>query len=423
MRNAARAEIRHIIDVTLGEYMSDDIPPEEWDLRGLQGWAMSRFGVDLKANRLRTMNTQEVSDQLSAAAIEQVDRKDLSGVAKFLTPHYGEKELAALARNKFGIELVPEKLVELESDEVIEQILTQAREAYDRREVTYPVEFILDLVFQGAQQDQQWAVDQLLAWVKQRYELEWTAADVTSKSGQELRDALTDEAEAWLHNGKLTQQVGEQVAKFNSDHEGLASWIKQRFGVEVDVKELSEAEDLEALVLQKGRAALRIELTQLERFVLLQILDQAWKDHLYGMDQLKDAIGLRGYAEKDPRIEYKREGASHFAEMQRNVRDRVTELIFRARLTPNVKLQSAYGDQQQAEHESPQSTGVAAPVGAAAAAAVQGTAVQREDLRAAEQAGDRGEGRQMTRKQRRAAQARDRKTDGQQYKQRKRKKR
>ena len=160
--------------------------------------------------------------------------------------------------------------------------------------------------------------------------------------------------------------------------------------------------------------------------MLLQIIDQAWKDHLHAMDNVKQSVGLRGYAEKDPRIEYKREGANQYAEMQTTVRDRVTELIFRAKLTPNVQAQSAYGAQQQASHPAAQ-TQAPAPAQAAqplphmtagAAAPAQapapGSEEQQRDLAAAEQAGGQPQANRpgMSRKQRRAAEARERKGKG-----------
>ena len=48
-----------------------------------------------------------------------------------------------------------------------------------------------------------------------------------------------------------------------------------------------------------------------ERMIMLQLLDQQWTDHLLSMDHLKEGIGLRGYGQKDPLIEYKRESLSH----------------------------------------------------------------------------------------------------------------
>jgi preprotein translocase subunit SecA len=79
---------------------------------------------------------------------------------------------------------------------------------------------------------------------------------------------------------------------------------------------------------------LRLELTQFERYVLLSILDSAWKDNLHGMDQIRDSIGFRAFSQKDPRIEFKRESARVFNEMQETIRDRVTDIAFRGRMAP-----------------------------------------------------------------------------------------
>ena len=56
------------------------------------------------------------------------------------------------------------------------------------------------------------------------------------------------------------------------------------------------------MLLRQRPQVLRQELTDLEQFVLIQIFDQSWKDHLYAMDMLKSGIGLQAFAEKDPRI-------------------------------------------------------------------------------------------------------------------------
>jgi preprotein translocase subunit SecA len=66
-----------------------------------------------------------------------------------------------------------------------------------------------------------------------------------------------------------------------------------------------------------------------ERGILLQILDAQWKDHLHSMDGLRDSIGLRGYASRDPKIEYQREGYSLFEDMNARIDGQVTELVFK----------------------------------------------------------------------------------------------
>ncbi len=427
VQKALYYEIQQTIDVTLGEYMSNDIPSDDWDLQGLSQWAMSSFSVDLKTNRLREMNVDDVKAELTESALKQAEKKDLSELKKFVVPHYGQRDLANWAKNKFGIEIDPESLDGKQPELAVEQILGQAREAYRKREVTYPVEFILELVFKGAQQDQGWAADQLINWARQRYQIEWTAEDVTKMTGPEIAKLLTEEAEQWMHGDKLKEQCHAKAKELGSDPAALSGWLKERFGIEVKEEELAEAEDVEAVLIEKGRDALRAELTQLERFVLLQILDMAWKDHLYSMDQMKDSISLRSFAEKDPRIEYKREGSRQFGEMQKTVRDRVTELIFRARLTANVEARNVYQNQQAKHDDARQAVGAGTPAAGAAApggAAQAGTAQQQADRAAADRAGGGDGEAPMTRRQRRAAQSRDRKAEpANKGKQRKRKSR
>jgi len=89
-------------------------------------------------------------------------------------------------------------------------------------------------------------------------------------------------------------------------------------------------------VRSKVEGQLRSELVMLERTMLIDTFDDQWKGHLYAMDQLKDGINFRSLAQRDPKIEYKREGARMFAEMMVTLRDRVTDYVFKARLSPNV---------------------------------------------------------------------------------------
>ncbi len=70
-------------------------------------------------------------------------------------------------------------------------------------------------------------------------------------------------------------------------------------------------------------------LRHLERMVFLQIIDSKWKDHLYAMDSLKEGIGLRAYGQRDPLIEYKREGFQMFQEMIASIRAEAVETLFK----------------------------------------------------------------------------------------------
>ena len=70
----------------------------------------------------------------------------------------------------------------------------------------------------------------------------------------------------------------------------------------------------------------------LERFVVLQIVDQFWKDHLHSMDLLRSGIFLRGYGQKDPFVEFKFEGTNLFNEMSETIKAEVTKFIFRVQV-------------------------------------------------------------------------------------------
>src|SRR5512147_1357431 len=66
----------------------------------------------------------------------------------------------------------------------------------------------------------------------------------------------------------------------------------------------------------------------LEKNFMLQVIDHHWKDHLLGMDHLRDGIGLRGYGQKDPLIEYKREGFDLFAGMMERIKSDTLDRLF-----------------------------------------------------------------------------------------------
>ena len=75
-----------------------------------------------------------------------------------------------------------------------------------------------------------------------------------------------------------------------------------------------------------------------ERDILLQVLDAQWKDHLHTMDGLREGINLRGYAQKDPKVEYQREGFALFAETEQRMDDQAAEVLFRFTLpTPRIE--------------------------------------------------------------------------------------
>ena len=101
-----------------------------------------------------------------------------------------------------------------------------------------------------------------------------------------------------------------------------------------------KAAAFEEKLLQNARAAYdakeqevgEANMRHLERVILLQIVDTFWKDHLLSMDHLKEGIGLRGYGQKNPLDEYKKEGYKMFTELMQRVKEKTVSTLLRVQL-------------------------------------------------------------------------------------------
>ncbi len=122
------------------------------------------------------------------------------------------------------------------------------------------------------------------------------------------------------------------------DLTGLQSDVLSQFGVKIDLDELNgllkqEIEDhindlLERRFKEKEELIGPEYMREAERVVMLNVIDNQWKDHLLSMDHLKEGIGLRGYGQKDPLIEYKKESFELFQDMMDRIEDETIRYLF-----------------------------------------------------------------------------------------------
>ncbi|GAA9539830.1 preprotein translocase subunit SecA [Helicobacter pylori] len=104
---------------------------------------------------------------------------------------------------------------------------------------------------------------------------------------------------------------------------GLKNILKEDFNAHVGLEDLEKAASIENFVAEKLKSDYENKMkvldseqrSRIERIVYLQILDNAWREHLYTMDNLKTGINLRGYNQKDPLVEYKKESYNLFLEL------------------------------------------------------------------------------------------------------------
>ncbi|MFP4486111.1 MAG: preprotein translocase subunit SecA [Campylobacterales bacterium] len=120
-------------------------------------------------------------------------------------------------------------------------------------------------------------------------------------------------------------EVYEGIAKEDMNYERVVGLLKEEFNYDIDISKINDLEyeqlsellvsSLEEAYEEKMSMATPERRSEIERIVYLQVLDNAWRDHLYQMDVLKTGIGLRGYNQKDPLTEYKKESFNLFVEM------------------------------------------------------------------------------------------------------------
>jgi len=130
------------------------------------------------------------------------------------------------------------------------------------------------------------------------------------------------------------------------DLKGLADACYAQFGIDIkdgsiDFKDVGSDALRQELIkkideaYKKKEQELGVELLRLlEKMVMLRTIDTLWKDHLLGIDSLREGIGLRGYGQKDPLIEYKREAFEMFAGMMNRMKRDVLEHLFRVQVVP-----------------------------------------------------------------------------------------
>jgi preprotein translocase subunit SecA len=254
---------------------------------------------------------------------------------------------------RFGIEFSVDRLLDaFGADEASAIVLETAHELYKQREIVYPIDFVIDMTTAAMQGDPAKAIAQFCAWAKSRYELDWTPDTMPTTDPREIRIKLIEAARTWDAT-KIADRAARVIAEVGEDMEAVDGWLRTSMSAALTVEEREEfANDPAGVLADRIRSVMRVEVSQLEQWILLQILDSSWKEHLHQMDQLRESIGYRSFSQRDPRIEFKREGAVLFDDMLVAIRDKVTDLVFKARLQPQVR-QAPSQEQSPATPQAP----------------------------------------------------------------------
>ena len=165
-------------------------------------------------------------------------------------------------------------------------------------------------------------------------------------------------------NNVITQYIPAKTMVEQWDVKGLEEHLHQEFNVQVPVqKMLDEEHNLQEVslrvriidILEQNHKDKELQITQevlqhFEKSVMLQVLDTSWKEHLAAMDYLRQGIHFRGYAQKDPKQEYKREAFEMFTNLLEHIKYEVIEILFKVQVRQEEDVQ-AIDEQMQAPRE------------------------------------------------------------------------
>jgi preprotein translocase subunit SecA len=154
------------------------------------------------------------------------------------------------------------------------------------------------------------------------------------------------------------------------DLPGLLTDVNSQFGAKINVAELAsmsrvEIEDtiyeqIESKYREKEALVGPEVMRETERLIMLHVIDGQWKDHLLSMDHLKEGIGLRGYGQKDPLVEYKKESFALFEELRDRIEDEVIRYLFFLQTVEGERPPLPFAEEEYEEDSEAEQEAVAA---------------------------------------------------------------
>ncbi|XTZ19269.1 MAG: preprotein translocase subunit SecA, partial [cyanobacterium endosymbiont of Rhopalodia fuxianensis] len=245
----------------------------------------TKFFLSLEDNLLRIFGGDRVAGLMNAFRVEEdmpIESKmltrSLEGAQKKVETFYYDTRKQVFeydeVMNNQRRAIYAERRRVLEGLDLKEQVLQYAEKTMDE---------IVDAYVNPELPSEEWDVDNLVSKVK---EFVYLLQDITAK---DMEDMTVSEMKIFLH------------------------------------EEVRKAYDIKEDEVDKIRPGL---MREAERFFILQQIDTLWREHLQAMDALRESVGLRGYGQKDPLIEYKQEGYEMFLEMMIDIRRNVVYSLF-----------------------------------------------------------------------------------------------
>jgi preprotein translocase subunit SecA len=339
-----------LVQDAITENLDPDLDHEDWNWEALTNFANRQWGLSLRDRDLKRIGADDLAEFLIEKSHAAISGIELEEGVLFLEPDYSIRTTLGWIQNKFGpvVDLDEMAGIEEEPEQIKELVLERAKLSYARREAEYPVMAGLLRYTQGSGDAGHLDREGLVEWARERFQTEISIETLRGKQRKEIHEILLQcsiDSQQKVEQiiSKVHRHVDEmfveedeevtagKVSGNNGRLDQLSSWLKDTLDLETSSEELAKLNrhGMQVRLVNAVEDRFCPEIRRMERTLLLEIVDSAWKDHLLAMDHLRSAVGLQGYAQKDPKVEYKRLGRELFDQMWTSINERVTDLVFR----------------------------------------------------------------------------------------------
>ena len=357
-----------VIQEGMDENLAEDDDPNDWKWQEMARVMSSRYGLKLNERQLKQIGRENLPTYLLDEASKSIQSTDLGDGRKYLEREWGLESLCDWARQKFQIVIPADEVRGLTDEAVKGLIINRVRALYREKEITFPVEVAMATHMaertQGqAAGQQKYDREGLFRWAKTRYARQTEnlqEQDFRTESRSRLKEMLLDisknaypTTEQIAIDDKTEEALSGAGHAEAEDARELCEWMKTTYQIEIDPEKITGMSQDEARMTLWNAFdhKYRPEMRSMERSLLLGHLDSSWKKHLLTMDHMRSVVGLRSFAQEDPKTVYKKEGMKEFDTMWDNLQDRVTDSVFRMEDAGQEAFQEALWAGQMAQHE------------------------------------------------------------------------
>jgi preprotein translocase subunit SecA len=348
-REKALNAIQTLIQEMLDENLDEETDASEWNWQAMADRANKMWGLKLNERKLKEIGRENIPQFLYEEAEKTMRAADLSDGKRFYDDNWGFIALCEWFQRKFGVALDPTTFNhEMPAQRIRHMLVEEVRRLYHEKEALFSVtvafaQFMNDKG-EGGSIGRHYDRAGLYHW----YRLQMgdagglTEDDFRNDSRAKLLERLSDVAKKAYPekrheqiDAKLQDVLAGAPVMTEGGAQLVSEWAKSELSLEVPAEQLTGASPGRArdLMWNAFDARYRPDMRRMERSLLLGQLDTAWKNHLLTMDHVRQGIGLVGYAQVDPKTEYKRVGMKEFDGMWEELGDKVTDSVFHVEQT------------------------------------------------------------------------------------------